>query len=64
MNGVAKDSRRVKLGSGSPVPTEDRAAFSQERDRLLVLLQSTDSTSTQPSAIARQTPETLTRWLP
>ena len=38
MNGVAKDSRRVKLGSGAPVPAPDRAAFEQERDRLLGLL--------------------------
>jgi murein DD-endopeptidase MepM/ murein hydrolase activator NlpD len=64
MNGVAKDSRRVKLGGGSPVPAGHRAAFIQERDRLLVLLQSSDSTSAQPAAIARQAPETPTRWLP
>jgi murein DD-endopeptidase MepM/ murein hydrolase activator NlpD len=64
MNGVAKDSRRVKLGSGSPVPPEDRAAFIQERDRLLALLQRPDTTPAPPAAIARQAAETLTRWLP
>jgi murein DD-endopeptidase MepM/ murein hydrolase activator NlpD len=64
MNGVAKDSRRVKLGSGSPVPAQDRLAFEQERDRLLGLLQRSDTVADQPSTIARQTAETPTRWLP
>jgi murein DD-endopeptidase MepM/ murein hydrolase activator NlpD len=63
MNGVPKDSRRVKLGSGAPVAARDRAAFEQERDRLLGLLYRADSTSVSPS-IARQASETSTRWLP
>jgi murein DD-endopeptidase MepM/ murein hydrolase activator NlpD len=63
MNGVPQDSRRVKLGSGSPVSSRDRAAFEQERDRLLALLQQDDSIGVQPS-IARQAAETSKRWLP
>ena len=63
MNGVAKDSRRVKLGSGSPVAPQHRAAFEQERDRLLGLLRRSDSIVVQPS-LARQPAETPTRWLP
>ena len=63
MNGVPKDSRRVQLGSGTPVPAQDRPAFEQERDRLLELLRRVDSTSASPS-IARQASETSTRWLP
>lgn len=34
VNGVAKDSRRVTLGNGAPVPTGQRAAFEQTRDSL------------------------------
>jgi len=64
MNGVAKDSRRVKIGGGAPVPKADRAAFEQERDRLLVLLRDSTSAVAQPDAIARQAPETPKRWLP
>jgi murein DD-endopeptidase MepM/ murein hydrolase activator NlpD len=60
MNGVAKDSRRVKLGSGSPVPAADRDAFQRERDRLVAAL---ERTAEQP-AVAQQTAETSTRWLP
>jgi murein DD-endopeptidase MepM/ murein hydrolase activator NlpD len=63
-NGVARDSRRVKLGSGSPVARQDRPAFEQERDRLLRLLDKFDSTVAQPSAIARQAAETPKRWMP
>jgi murein DD-endopeptidase MepM/ murein hydrolase activator NlpD len=63
MNGVPKDSRRVQLDSGTPVPAQDRPAFEQERDRLLELLRRVDSTSASPS-IARQASETSTRWLP
>ena len=63
MNGVPKDSRRVQLGSGAPVPAQERAAFEQERDRLLALLYRADSTSSSPS-IARQASETSTPWLP
>ena len=63
-NGIARDSRRVTLGTGSPVSSQDRAAFERERDRLLLLLdQPADSTS-QPSAIARQVSQTSERWLP
>jgi murein DD-endopeptidase MepM/ murein hydrolase activator NlpD len=62
MNGIAQDSRRVKLGSGTPVPHQDRTAFEQERDRLLALLHRSDTV--QPSSIARQAAETSTRWLP
>jgi murein DD-endopeptidase MepM/ murein hydrolase activator NlpD len=64
MNGLAKDSRRVQLGTGSPVAATDRAAFEQERARLLALLHRSDSVTTPPSAIARQAAETSTRWLP
>lgn len=63
-NGIAKDSRRVKLGSGSPVARKDRTAFEQERDRLLLLLDQPQSTAAQPPAIARQAAETSKRWLP
>jgi murein DD-endopeptidase MepM/ murein hydrolase activator NlpD len=63
MNGVAKDSRRVKLGSGSPVAPQDRAAFEQERDRLLGLLRRSNSVAVQPS-IAQQAAETSKPWLP
>jgi murein DD-endopeptidase MepM/ murein hydrolase activator NlpD len=63
VNGVAKDSRRVKIGAGAPVPSQDRAAFEQERDRLLVLLQQPAHSESRPDAIARH-PETQARWLP
>jgi murein DD-endopeptidase MepM/ murein hydrolase activator NlpD len=62
-NGIPKDSRRVKLGSGSPVASKDRTAFEQERDRLLLLLNQPE-TAAQPPAIARQAAETSKRWLP
>ena len=62
MNGVAKDSRRVNLGSGSPVPTSERAAFETERDRLLATLHRPDSSTTP--ALARQAADTSTWWLP
>jgi murein DD-endopeptidase MepM/ murein hydrolase activator NlpD len=62
-NGIPRDSRRVTLGSGAPVPARDRAAFDQERDRLLLLLESSQSPS-PTSAIARQAAETSERWLP
>jgi murein DD-endopeptidase MepM/ murein hydrolase activator NlpD len=64
INGVPQDSRRVKLGSGAPVSSQDRAAFQQERDRLLGLLHGSDITHLPPSAIARQAAETSARWLP
>jgi murein DD-endopeptidase MepM/ murein hydrolase activator NlpD len=38
VNGVAKDSRRVELGNGAPVPQAEREAFERERDRLRALL--------------------------
>jgi murein DD-endopeptidase MepM/ murein hydrolase activator NlpD len=34
VNGVARDSRRVELGSGEPLPASLRAAFEQQRVRL------------------------------
>ena len=43
VNGVAKDSRRVALGNGAPVPDPDREAFERERDRLRALLDSGNS---------------------
>ncbi|MEO8089598.1 MAG: M23 family metallopeptidase [Gemmatimonadales bacterium] len=64
MNGVAKDSRRVKIGGGAPVPRSDRAAFEQERDRLMLLLRDSTGTVARPDAIARQGAETSQRWLP
>jgi hypothetical protein len=38
VNGVAKDSRRVELGNGAPISPRERAAFEQERDRLMLVL--------------------------
>ncbi len=38
VNGVAKDSRKVELGNGSPVPDAEREAFERERERLEELL--------------------------
>ncbi len=64
INGVAKDSRRVKIGGGAPVPKGDRAAFEQERDRLLAALRVPAAVSVQPDAIAQQAAETSMRWLP
>jgi murein DD-endopeptidase MepM/ murein hydrolase activator NlpD len=64
VNGVAKDSRRVKIGGGTPVPKSDRAAFEQERDRLMLLLRDSTGTLARPDAIARQGAETSQRWLP
>ena len=64
INGVAKDSRRVKIGGGAPVPKSDRAAFEQERDRLLALLRHPSDVAAQPDAIAQQAAETSKRWLP
>jgi murein DD-endopeptidase MepM/ murein hydrolase activator NlpD len=64
MNGVAKDSRRVKIGGGAPVPKRDRAAFEQERDRLVGLLRDSTTAVARTNAIARQAPETSKRWLP
>jgi murein DD-endopeptidase MepM/ murein hydrolase activator NlpD len=61
MNGVAKDSRRVKLGNGTPVEPSDRNRFDQERDRLLLLLH--QATPSVP-ALAGQMAESPTRWLP
>jgi murein DD-endopeptidase MepM/ murein hydrolase activator NlpD len=60
VGGVAKDSRRVNLGNGTPVAAAARAAFDEERNRLLALLH-----QTQPAAaLAGQTSESPTRWLP
>jgi murein DD-endopeptidase MepM/ murein hydrolase activator NlpD len=48
INGVAKDHRRVDLGTGDPVPEKDRPAFERERARLDPLLQTPvrDTTAT------------------
>jgi murein DD-endopeptidase MepM/ murein hydrolase activator NlpD len=64
INGVAKDSRRVKIGGGAPVPAGDREAFQQERDRLLALLRQPNRVAAPRDAIAQQVAETSTRWLP
>jgi murein DD-endopeptidase MepM/ murein hydrolase activator NlpD len=64
LNGVAKDSRRVKIGGGAPVPKADLAAFEQERDRLMALLRQPNGVAAQPDAIAQQAAETSKRWLP
>lgn len=63
VNGVPKDSRRVKIGGGAPVAPRDREAFELERDRLLVLLRRPEGPAAPPDAIARQA-EPPTRWLP
>jgi murein DD-endopeptidase MepM/ murein hydrolase activator NlpD len=64
INGVAKDSRRVKIGGGAPVPKADREAFDQERDRLLAILRQPAGVAAEPDAIAQQAAETSKRWLP
>jgi murein DD-endopeptidase MepM/ murein hydrolase activator NlpD len=61
VNGVAKDSRRVRLGNGTPVPADSRSAFEQERDRLLAILLNSEAGS---PPLAGQTGESPTRWLP
>lgn len=63
VNGVAKDSRRVQIGGGAPVPSQEREAFERERDRLLVLLRQPSGPVAQSDAAARHA-ETQTRWLP
>lgn len=60
VNGIARDSRRVQLGNGTPVESADRARFEQERDRLLALLHQPASAP----ALAGPTAESPTRWLP
>jgi murein DD-endopeptidase MepM/ murein hydrolase activator NlpD len=64
INGVAKDSRRVKIGGGAPVAKADRPAFEQARDRLLAVLRQPDGVAARPDAIAQQAAETSKRWLP
>lgn len=49
VNGVARDSRKVELGSGQSVPAAERAAFEQQRDELLAVLR---QPMVPPSAIA------------
>jgi murein DD-endopeptidase MepM/ murein hydrolase activator NlpD len=63
VNGLAKDSRRVKIGAGTPVASGDREAFELQRDRLLGLLRQPAGAAVKPDAIAQQA-ETPTRWLP
>ena len=57
VNGVAKDSRRVELGNGEPVPDSEREAFERERDRLRALLD-------RPPAGTIARTGTGERWLP
>jgi murein DD-endopeptidase MepM/ murein hydrolase activator NlpD len=38
VNGVPRDSRKVNLGNGEPLPAAQREGFERERDRLLALL--------------------------
>lgn len=64
INGVAKDSRRVKIGGGAPVPKADLPGFEQERDRLMAMLGQPSGVATAPDAIAQQAAETSKRWLP
>ncbi|HEX2451954.1 MAG TPA: M23 family metallopeptidase [Gemmatimonadales bacterium] len=52
VNGMARDSRRVNLGNGEPLPASRRAAFERERDRLAAML--AGSEPQQPSVIAAQ----------
>ena len=59
VNGIARDSRRVQLGNGTPVESSDRAQFEQERDRLLALLH-----QAPVPALAGSAAESPTRWLP
>jgi murein DD-endopeptidase MepM/ murein hydrolase activator NlpD len=61
VNGVARDSRSIKLGNGTPVEATQRGGFEQERDRLLGLLR--QATPSVP-ALAGQTGDSPTRWLP
>jgi murein DD-endopeptidase MepM/ murein hydrolase activator NlpD len=60
-NGVAKDSRRVKLGNGTPVATAQRAEFDQQREHFIALLH--QAAGSVP-ALAGQMSESPTRWLP
>lgn len=39
VHGVPRDSRRVDLGNGDPLPARQRDAFERERDRLMALLE-------------------------
>jgi murein DD-endopeptidase MepM/ murein hydrolase activator NlpD len=59
VSGVAKDPRRVALGSGAPIGERDREAFERERDRLRELLE-----GSRPGAIAQTAGGTSDRWLP
>jgi murein DD-endopeptidase MepM/ murein hydrolase activator NlpD len=59
VNGVAKDSRRVALGNGAPVPDAEREAFELERDRLKTMLDGPPS-----GAIASAATDTGERPLP
>ncbi len=50
VNGVARDSRRVELGNGKPLPAAQRAAFDRERDRLAALLRNAPAQPTVAAA--------------
>ncbi len=47
VNGVPRDSRRVELGNGAPIPAGDRADFQRERDRLLGLMRPQSAIATR-----------------
>ena len=51
VGGVAKDSRRVVLGTGAPLERRERSAFEAERDRLSAILYQTPPT-TAPLTVA------------
>ncbi|HEU5359202.1 MAG TPA: peptidoglycan DD-metalloendopeptidase family protein [Gemmatimonadales bacterium] len=50
VNGVARDPRRMDLGTGDPVPAKDRTVFQAERARLAALLQVSAPTGTLAAA--------------
>jgi murein DD-endopeptidase MepM/ murein hydrolase activator NlpD len=60
VNGTARDSRRVSLGNGAPIPPGQRTLFMKERDRLAAM--SRDLTpgllATPDSAAGQATPGT------
>jgi murein DD-endopeptidase MepM/ murein hydrolase activator NlpD len=50
VNGVARDPRRMDLGTGEPIPARDRAAFNAERDSLAALLAPSGTSATLVAA--------------
>jgi murein DD-endopeptidase MepM/ murein hydrolase activator NlpD len=51
VNGIARDSRRVNLGNGDPLPAAYRAAFERERDRLQALLEGSPLVASMVAAV-------------